>query len=136
VELDAAPGITYRAKVLSVDLLPTPSSRGGVAYRLRLAFAAPVDSSEAPPTPRPGMSAVAHLRVRTALDAVAIPASAVFTTELGETVWVIRDGRAVRQQVQLGVQGEDLVEIRAGVEPGQRVVVSGADKVVADQELP
>jgi HlyD family secretion protein len=136
VELDAAPGVIYEATVRSVDLLPTPSNRGGVAYRLRLSLNAPTNTGvAAPPTPRPGMSAVAHLRVRTAAAAVAVPAAAVFTTELGETLWVVRDGHAVRQQVKLGVQGEDLVEIRDGVEPGQRVVVSGADKVVADQEL-
>jgi multidrug efflux pump subunit AcrA (membrane-fusion protein) len=60
----------------------------------------------------------------------------VFTSDLGTTVWVLRDGRAERQKVDLGVQGEDLVEIRSGVLPGDRVVVAGTDKVSAGQELP
>ena len=30
------PGVRYEATVRSVDLLPTPSARGGVAYRIRL----------------------------------------------------------------------------------------------------
>jgi HlyD family secretion protein len=136
VELDAAPTARYRAVVRTVDLLPTPSTRGGVAYRIRLAFAEPapdVPVAERPPTPRPGMSAVAHLRVRTAEAAVSVPASAVFTSEVGDTVWVIRDGRAERQVVRLGVQGDDLVQVLTGLEPGQRVVVSGTDKVSAGQ---
>jgi HlyD family secretion protein len=135
IELDAAPGVPYHATVRTVDLLPTPSARGGVAYRIRLAFTAGADEGQQPPTPRPGMSAVAHLRVRTAEGAVSVPASAVFTSELGNTVWVLRDGRAERQRVDLGVQGEDLVEIRSGVLPGDRVVVAGTDKVAAGQEL-
>ena len=57
------------------------------------------------------MSAVAHLRVRTAADAVAVPAAAVFTADGGDAVWLVRDGQAVRQQVTVGVQGEDLVQI-------------------------
>jgi multidrug efflux pump subunit AcrA (membrane-fusion protein) len=81
------------------------------------------------------MSAVAHLRVRTATDAVAVPAAAVFTTNLGDTVWVMRDGRAARQSVRVGVQGEDLVQILSGLEPGERIVVSGTDRVSAGQEL-
>jgi hypothetical protein len=137
VELDAAPGIRYEATVRTVDLLPSPSARGGVAYRIRLSFgnARSADGHQAPPTPRPGMSAVAHLRVRTATDAVAVPAAAVFTTNLGDTVWVMRDGRAARQSVRVGVQGEDLVQILSGLEPGERIVVSGTDRVSAGQEL-
>jgi HlyD family secretion protein len=137
VDLDAAPGLTFEATVATVDLLPTLSARGGVAYRIRLSFRAvnPGDSGQPPPTPRPGMSAVAHLRVRTALDAVAVPAAAVFTSELGETVWVVRDGQAARQAVKVGVQGENLVQILSGVEPGQSVVTSGTDKVTAGQGL-
>jgi HlyD family secretion protein len=135
VELDAAPGVRYEASVRSIDLLPTPSARGGVAYRIRLSLSgAEADGSPAP-TPRPGMSAVAHLRVRTAVDAVAVPASAVFTSDLGDTVWILRNGAAVRQQVRLGLQGEDLVQVLSGVQPGQRVVVSGADRVRTGQKL-
>jgi HlyD family secretion protein len=136
VELDAAPGVLYRATVRTVDLLPTPSARGGVAYRIRLTFTTEADEGQRPPTPRPGMSAVAHLRVRTAEGAVAVPASAVFTSDVGDTVWVLREGRAQRQRVDVGVQGEDLVEIRSGVAPGDRVVISGTDRVAAGQELP
>ena len=113
VELDAAPGLRFEATVGTVDLLPTASTRGGVAYRIRLAFrpAEPGPGGQPPPTPRPGMSAVAHLHVRTAVDAVAVPAAAVFTADGGDAVWLVRDGRAVRQPVTVGVQGEDLVQI-------------------------
>jgi HlyD family secretion protein len=134
VELDAAPGVPYEAVVRTVDLLPTPSARGGVAYRLRLAFTRRDGDAQPPPTPRPGMSAVAHLRVRTAVDAIAVPAAAVFTTEGGgDAVWLLRDGKAVRQAVTVGVQGEDFVQVLSGLDPGQRVVVSGTDKVSAGQ---
>ena len=135
IELDAAPGLSYRAIVRTVDLLPTPSPRGGVAYRIRLAFTEVDGGGERPPTPRPGMSAVAHLRVRAAPGAVSVPASAVFSSDLGDTVWVLREGRAQRQRVELGVRGEDLVQILSGLEPGQRVVVNGTDKVSVGQEL-
>ena len=137
VELDAAPGLRFEATVGTVDLLPTPSTRGGVAYRIRLAFqpAAASPGGQPPPTPRPGMSAVAHLHVRTAVDVVAVPAAAVFTVEGGDAVWMVRDGQAVRQAVRLGVQGEDLVQIVDGIQPGDRVVVSGTDKVSEGQDL-
>jgi len=137
VELDAATGAVYEATVRSVDVLPTPSARGGVAYRVRLALGpGTFPDGRAAPAPRPGMSAVTHLRVRQADDAVTVPAAAVFSSSGRDAVWVIRDGRAERTDVTVGVQGQDLVQIVTGVQEGQRVVVRGADQVSAGQQVP
>jgi len=55
VELDAAPGATYRATVMTTDVLPTTSTSGGVAYRVRLSLGDRRYSDGRPaPTPRPG----------------------------------------------------------------------------------
>jgi HlyD family secretion protein len=137
VELDAVPGARYEATVRSVDLLPTTSARGGVSYRVRLSTGAgKFADGRAAPTPRPGMSAVAHLAVRAARDAVAVPAAAVFSSGGRDSVWVVRDGKAVRTPVTVGVSGQDLVQVVAGVSAGDRIVVRGADRVHVGQQLP
>ena len=137
VELDAAPGARYDAQVRSVDVLPTPSARGGVAYRVRLSLGpGRYGDGRAAPTPRPGMSAVAHLSVREAAGTVAVPAAAVFTAEGQDSVWAVRDGRATRVPVTVGVPGQDLVQIVTGLRAGDRIVVRGTDQVRAGVELP
>jgi HlyD family secretion protein len=137
VELDAAPGARYDAVVRSVDVLPGTSSRGGVSYRVRLtAGAGRYADGRVAPTPRPGMSAVAHLAVRSARDAVAVPAAAVFNADGRDAVWVIRDGKAIRTPVTVGVSGQDLVQVVSGVRTGDRIVVRGADQVRTGQQLP
>jgi RND family efflux transporter MFP subunit len=135
-ELDAVPDATYAAAVTAVDPAPTASSRGGVTYVVRLSLG----SGRAPdgrpaPEPRPGMSAVVDLVVRTARDAVAVPAPAVFRDGRRDAVWVRSGGVAQRRHVVVGAQGADRVEIVAGLRPGQRVVVRGADRVRAGQRL-
>jgi len=137
VELDALPGARYAATVTAVDVLPTPSERGGVAYgvRLRLGDGTRPDGTAAP-APRPGMSAVAHLRVAEATGTVAVPAAAVLRVDGTDVVWAVRDGRATRTPVTVGVQGPDLVEITAGLRPGDQLVVRGADLVSEGQRLP
>lgn len=137
VELDAATGASYDATVRSVDLLPTPSSRGGVSYRVRLRLGPGryADGRDAP-TPRPGMSAVVHLRVREAVDAVTVPAAAVFTSDGRDSVWAVRDGRAQPIPVTIGVQGQDVVQILSGLSEGEQIVVRGTDQVRAGQEVP
>jgi multidrug efflux pump subunit AcrA (membrane-fusion protein) len=137
VELDAAPEVRYEATVTAVDLLPTPSARGGVAYGVRLTLGGGrAPNGGAVPEPRPGMSAVAHLRVAEAVGTVAVPAAAVLRVDSADVVWVVRDGRATRTPVTVGVQGRDLVEVLAGLSPGDRIVVRGADQVTEGQRLP
>jgi HlyD family secretion protein len=136
VELDAAPGARYAATVRAVDVLPTTSARGGVSYRVRLALAGGTFADgRAAPAPRPGMSAVAHLSVRSVAGAVVVPAAAVFSADGRDAVWVVRSGKAQRVPVTLGVSGTDLVQVVAGVAEGDRVVVRGADRVSAGQEV-
>jgi HlyD family secretion protein len=137
VELDAATGASYPARVRSVDVLPSTSASGGVSYRVRLSLAAGRFPDGRPaPAPRPGMSAVAHLEVRSAADAVTVPAAAVFSADGRDAVWVVKDGRAEEVPVTVGVQGPELVQIVSGVRPGQQVVVRGTDRVRGGQQVP
>jgi len=130
VEFDAVTGGSYPATVRSIDLLPTTSATGGVSYRVRLDLGrGTLDGGGAAPVPRPGMSAVVRLRVRQATDAVTVPVSAVINSDGRDTVWTVRDGHYQQTQVTVGVQGEDVVQVTGGLAPGQRIVVSGADRV-------
>ncbi|MFI7577974.1 efflux RND transporter periplasmic adaptor subunit [Micromonospora sp. NPDC049497] len=136
VELDAVTGATYDATVRSVDVLPVSSARGGVSYRVRLALGpGRLGEAEPAPAPRPGMNAVVRMRVREAADAITVPASAIFSADGRDTVWVVRDGRVDRAPVVVGVQGQDLVQITSGVQAGDRIVVRGTDQVRDGQEI-
>lgn len=136
VELDAAPGARYSATVKTVDVLPTASSRGGVSYRVRLELGpGQATDGTAAPTPRPGMSAVAHLAVRQASGVVTVPAAAIVSNAGRDAVWRVVSGRAELVAVELGIQGADVVEVRSGLVAGDRIVVAGTDQVKAGQEL-
>jgi len=135
-ELDAVPGGRYPATVVSVGLSPAQSARGGVSYRARLTLAGGTmpDGSRAP-IPRPGMSAVADLQVRTARNAISVPATAIVRAGDRDAVWVVDDSHAHRRNVTVGAQGEDQVAVTAGLRVGDQVVVRGVDQVREGQEL-
>jgi multidrug efflux pump subunit AcrA (membrane-fusion protein) len=137
VQLDAVPDAVYRATVTSVGVTPTTSSRGGVSYvvRLRLGSGKDIDGRSAP-KPRPGMSAVAQLKVRTSDDAVVVPASAVFRQDGRDQVWVVVEGKAQERIVRLGAEGSDTLAVVSGLTKGDTIVVRGADRVVAGQDIP
>lgn len=136
IEFDAVTGATYTAEVTGVGVTPKESTTGGVSYPVRLTLGkGSFDDGGRAPKPKPGMSAVARLTVRESPDAVAVPASAIVGSGRESVVWVARNGKAERQVVKLGAQGDAEVEILSGLAVGERVVVKGADTVRQGQAL-
>ena len=136
VEVDAVPDAQYTATVRAVDLSPTSSAGGGVTYRVRLELGAGTLVDDAPaPAPRPGMSAVVDLRVRTAKAVVTVPTAAVVRDAGRDAVFVLEAGKVLRREVRLGAQGEELVEVVSGLAPGVRVVVRDADRLTDGQAV-
>lgn len=72
---------------------------------------------------RPDMTVTVEIEVGRADDALLIPSWAVH--DLGsETPWVlvVEEGRAARRDLELGLEGDDLVQVLSGLAEGDRVV--------------
>jgi len=136
MQLDAVPGATYRARVLTVAPTPATSAGGAVVYPARLAIEAGTDASgHQAPDPRPGMNAIVDLVVRQVPDAVSVPVAAVFRDGSRDAVWVVRAGVAHRQAVHLGAEGRERIQVVAGLQVGDVVVVGGAGQVREGQSV-
>ena len=61
---------------------------------------------------------------------IAVPPLAVFAARAGEGfVYVVRSGRARARLVRLGTVDDRRVEVVAGLRPGERVIVTGIDRL-------
>lgn len=76
---------------------------------------------------RPGMFARVFLQAETHENVLVIPKSALSLESIGDTVFVVGDGRAERREVTLGFAEGDRVEVAAGLSDGERVVTIGQD---------
>ena len=85
------------------------------------------------PNPNRELQAGMFVEVRLATaqrpKAVIVPEDAVLALQGITVVWVIRDGKATRRPVTLGVRSPGFVEIVEGVEAGEQVVVGGIEKM-------
>jgi RND family efflux transporter MFP subunit len=136
IQLNAVPGATYQGTVTSVDPTSTTSSQGSVTYTVRLSLGAGrMQDGSAAPTPLPGMSAIADLDVLTAKHALSVPSSALIINGQTTSVWVLSNGVARLKQISLGAQGDAAVQVVSGLSAGQRIVVSGADKVTDGEQI-
>jgi membrane fusion protein (multidrug efflux system) len=72
---------------------------------------------------RPGSFVTVRILVDAREDVVRVPRAAVRP----EGVWVLNgDNRVELREVEVGIRGEEWVEILRGIEPGERVVTEGA----------
>jgi RND family efflux transporter MFP subunit len=76
---------------------------------------------------RPGMFASVFLEMERRQDALVIPKAALTLDSLGDSIFVVRDGVARRQDLTLGFLSDDLVEVKEGLAVGDVVVVVGQD---------
>ncbi|MEJ7813474.1 MAG: efflux RND transporter periplasmic adaptor subunit, partial [Gemmatimonadaceae bacterium] len=76
-----------------------------------------------------GMFIEARLVTATRPSAVVVPEDAILSLQGATVVWVAKDGKAVRRPVELGVRTPGFVEVTAGIEVGDQVVVGGAERL-------
>lgn len=77
---------------------------------------------------RPGSFAEVRVPIGASVDAPVIPQTAVRPSELGFLAFVIEEGVAKRRVLKLGLRtGDGMVEVRSGLEPGERLVIRGAE---------
>jgi membrane fusion protein, multidrug efflux system len=78
---------------------------------------------------RPGMSADVSVVLSERMNALVIPSEAVFAEGNQTLVYVVQADTVARQAVTLGTRLADVVEVVQGLEPGQRVVRAGHQKL-------
>ena len=76
---------------------------------------------------RAGTSVHVAIVAATLDNAVLIPASAILPSDEGGTIVLTVDDKGVAHQkrVEIGVREEDLAQVTAGLEPGERVITEG-----------
>lgn len=76
-----------------------------------------------------GMFIEAKLVTEVRTSAVVVPEDALVPLQGAFYVWVADSGKAARRQVGIGVRSPGFVEVRSGVEAGERVVVGGQERL-------
>jgi macrolide-specific efflux system membrane fusion protein len=118
LQLDALPNRAVRGTVGGIAPTGTTSS-GVVTYGVQIA----VDPDQAAGL-KPGMSATATIVTASKADALVVPNGAVHSLGQQRTVDVLgQDGRVSARPVQVGLVGDQMTEITAGLQPGELVVL-------------
>ena len=116
---DAYPEKSFPARLTTVVPAVDPQ-RGTVEARC--------DVSDPPSYLVPDMTVSLEIEVARHARVVSLPSEAVRDASTTPWVLVARDGRAVRQNITLGIRGSGASEITSGLKEGE-IVVSGVEKI-------
>jgi membrane fusion protein, multidrug efflux system len=115
LQVDALPGKPFQGRV---DRIAPVVDSGSGTFRVICAF----DSGG---LLQPGMFGRIRIDYDQRADAPVIPRNALLDDESAPAVFTVREGKAVRTQVKLGYIDGQWVEVRGGLNPGDRVVTAG-----------
>ncbi len=73
---------------------------------------------------RPGMSAKIKMVIKSRMNALIVPVSAIINKEGNDIVFIAHEGKAIERKIKVGVIDESRAEIFQGVEEGEWVIVS------------
>lgn len=82
-----------------------------------------------------GMIVRANLPRRVLRDVVMIPLTSVIPLEEGRVVYVVSDGEASRRNVELGMMRGSKVQVLAGLQAGDQLIVAGHRQVGPGQKV-
>jgi RND family efflux transporter MFP subunit len=77
----------------------------------------------------PGMFARLKVLLKNIDDAVVVPLEALVTTPKGQVVFVVEDGKAIARAVKTGIEADNRIQMVSGIQPGDKVIVAGNEKL-------
>jgi membrane fusion protein (multidrug efflux system) len=119
-QVAALPGKNFSGEVVFVD--PVVSLPGRT-----ILIKARVPNSEH--QLQAGMFLEARLATNIRPNAIVVPEDALLPMQGSTFIWAIKEGKADRRQVSVGVRTAGWAEIQGGVEAGDSVVVGGAERL-------
>ena len=128
---EGAGGVPASATAVSLYAFPREVFRGRVfdvlpdANRDRKAFLVKVQLERPPVGLRSGMSAEVNIIAREEEGVLLAPSE----SEAEGSVWTVKDGRAHKRAVTLGIRDLLRVQILSGLDEGESAVVEGQDKI-------
>ncbi|GAA3510879.1 HlyD family efflux transporter periplasmic adaptor subunit [Aeromicrobium panaciterrae] len=114
ITFNAVAGQTFTGKVSAIDLTAT-STDGVTSYGVTISIDKP------PSNLRDGATATVTVTTAKAEGVIAVPASAVTTSNGVSTVKVVKNGKSKATTVTIGVEGDTYTEIKSGLKVGDTI---------------
>jgi RND family efflux transporter MFP subunit len=134
VVVDALPDTELEGVVEAVGVEASRTEAGGVGFATRIRILPPADGALLDAL-RVGMTAGAEIATVEETADLVVPSRSLVRRDDQTVVYVVRDGVAVMEAVQVTVLGEDRAAVVGEIAEGEAVVVSGYEELSDGAEV-
>jgi HlyD family secretion protein len=124
VELDAFPSETFTTKVKTVDFVNSVTSSGGKAYKIAVELPENKELRF-----KLGMNGDARFILSKKENILTIPQTAIFEEEEKTYVWGIKNHKAVKKEIKIGISSLDETEVISGLSVGEKTIINASTKI-------
>lgn len=130
ISLDAYPEEKIESEVKQISFQAETTSGGGTAFRVKTELPENKDLKF-----RLGMNGDAEIIIKERENVLAVPASAVMKRKNRRYVFIVKNGRAHKQEVKMGLITDTEVEIVSGLNQRDEVISEKISKVKDGQRI-
>ncbi|KPJ57333.1 hypothetical protein AMJ49_01920 [Parcubacteria bacterium DG_74_2] len=117
ISLVSFPGQIFKGKIISID--PAEKLKEGVVY-----YEINIDFEDAPEGVKPGMSADLVIKTASKENVLIIPEKAIRKKDDRIIVQILRNRAVEEREIEVGLRGNDMVEIISGLKEGDKIILS------------
>jgi RND family efflux transporter MFP subunit len=121
IRIDALPNSLYEGLVKSVAVLP---DQGNYMSSDTKVYETVITVDDKVTMIKPGMTAIVEIHIDHLENVISIPVQAIVQIKDQTWVYVDREGRVLRQDIELGRTNEKFVEITQGLSEGDQIVLN------------
>lgn len=130
ITLDAFPGQEFEGEVTKISFASITTTGGGTAFPVEISLPENTNLMF-----KVGMNGDAEIITQKKEGVLLIPASAVWQREDKNYVWKVVGGKAKKQEVKIGSEAEDSVEILGGLIEGEMVISEKVSQIKEGQKI-
>ncbi|MFH0863828.1 MAG: efflux RND transporter periplasmic adaptor subunit [Candidatus Gottesmanbacteria bacterium] len=128
--LDAYSDEKFPTQVKTVSFSSVSTSGGGNAYQTD--FGLPENKNL---QFKIGMNGDVDVILQKKDNVLIVPFDAVFKKTSKDYVWKVKSGKAILQEVTIGIDNDELIEITKGLADGDYIITSPVSKITANQKI-
>lgn len=122
ITLDSYPDEEFPATVINIGFTAVTTDAGGTAFTVELSLP---DNQEL--KFKPGMNGDAQIDLQTKTAVLTVPGESVFEEDGKNFVYLYQNNLPLKQEVNIGLEGNDDIEIISGLKEGQQVILNPAE---------
>jgi HlyD family secretion protein len=131
---DVIPDKEWKGTVTKVSLLPEQTENGMGTEDTAVQYPIKVSIDAKGIQAKPGFKLIMEIETEKR-QVQAIPLEAVKQDGEEYYVFVVKDGKAIRKEVKIGVTSEEFMELKSGLEKGEEVIINPPDQLQNDMEV-